>query len=235
MKTGCRVAVRIVLIMVLTLLAGCATVPSDPVRSEGKELDWPSRPDVDESTRVYTVDAAASELRVIVAPAGSLARLGHHHVIGGAVWSGELWTGASVFADLAIDVGALEVDRAAWRRDERLDPIDEDAVEGTRRNLLGPKVLDAADHPSIEIRSIDRVGPDWQADVTARVRVRGRISEWNVPVAVVREGSRLVVSGELDMDQTVLGLEPFSAAGGALRVADRMRVRFRIVARATEG
>jgi hypothetical protein len=216
--------------MVLVLLSGCAAMPAGSERAELAGLDWPARPDRVDEARIFQVDTERSELRVIVAPAGSLARLGHHHVIGGAVWSGELVVGESVFADLAVTVDALEVDRSAWRRDEGLDSIDEEAIDGTRRNLLGPKVLDAENHPRIEIRSIGRVGPEWQADVTARVRVRGRVSEWRVPVTVHRQGGRMIVGGALDIDQTALGLDPFSAAGGALRVADRMRVRFRIVA-----
>lgn len=230
MKAGTYRAVHIASVMVLVLLSGCAAIPSDSERAELAGLDWPARPDRDDEARIFQVDTERSELRVIVAPAGSLARLGHHHVIGGAVWSGELVVGESVFADLAVTVDALEVDRPAWRRDEGLDSIDEEAIEGTRRNLLGPKVLDAENHPRIEIRSIERVGPEWQADVTARVRVRGRVSEWRVPVTVHRQGERVIVGGALDIDQTALGLDPFSAAGGALRVADRMRVRFRIVA-----
>ena len=217
-------------VVLLALLAACASSPRVADDTTRTVTDWPARPASAAGSAVYRVDPTASELRVRVAPAGSLARLGHHHVIGGPVWSGELVLGDPVFADVAIDVPALEVDRVAWRRDEGFEPLDDDAIEGTRRNLLGPKVLDAENHPSIEIRSVAVTGPDWQADVTARVRVRGEVTEWRVPVAVQRDGERLTIAGALDLDQTALGLEPFSAAGGALRVADRMRVRFRIVA-----
>jgi polyisoprenoid-binding protein YceI len=227
-----RIATRVVGFLMLCLCVACATGPLPPKDDAAVELDWPDRPEAADDVSIYRVDPEASELRVVVAPAGSLARLGHHHVIGGPVWRGEFRVGERAFADLRIDVQALEIDRPAWRQDERFDSIDPSAIEGTRRNLLGPKVLDAENHPLIEIRSVDRVGPAWQADVTARIRVRGRISEWRVPVSVEQSGDRLVVRGALDVDQSALGLEPFSAAGGALRVAERMRVRFRIVATA---
>ncbi|NKI36309.1 YceI family protein [Wenzhouxiangella sp. XN79A] len=217
----------------IVLLAACATAPS-PDDTTTVRADWPERPEFAAGATTYRVDPAASELRVRVAPAGSLARLGHHHVIGGPVWSGEFVLGEPVLADLSIDVTRLEVDRVAWRREEGFEPLDDEAIEGTRRNLLGPKVLDAGNHPTIEIRSVEVTGPDWQADVTARVRVRDEITEWRVPVVVQRDGERLTVAGAVDLDQTALGLEPFSAAGGALRVADRMRVRFRIVAERIE-
>src|SRR6056297_60280 len=221
--------------LLLVGLTACASTPRGYDDTTAARADWPERPGPAADAAVYRVDAEASELRVRVAPAGSLARLGHHHVIGGPVWSGEFVVADPVLADLAIDVTALEVDRVAWRRDEGFEPLDQDAIDGTRRNLLGAEVLDAERYPRIEIRSVAVTGPDWQADVTARVRVRDAVTEWRVQVVVQRDGGRLVVSGALDVDQTALGLEPFSAAGGALRVADRMRVRFRIVAERVGG
>ena len=43
----------------------------------------------------------------------------------------------------------------------------------------------------------------------------------------------LTVSGEFDLTHSQLGLTPYSVALGALRVAERMHVRYRLVARAT--
>lgn len=217
------------------LLTGCAT-PNEPAsgRVDGDRLEWPTVPQVDESAVTYRVDPSESELRVLVAPAGSLARLGHRHVVGGPVVSGVLRLGESVFADLDIDVEALQVDPVEWRAAEGWEPLDEDAIRGTRRNLLGEDVLDAERHPRIEIKSVRARGPEWQSDVRFRVRLRGIVSEHEIPVAVHREPDRVTLTGGFEVDQTALGMAPFSAAGGALRVADTLQVRFRIVARPAE-
>ena len=222
----------LLLITSMMLLTGCAT-PKDPAsdRAEGEPLAWPPTAQAGNSTAVYRVDPDESELRVLVAPAGSLARLGHRHVVGGPVVSGALQLGESVFSDLKLDVGALQVDPVEWRADEGWEPLDEDAIQGTRRNLLGEGVLDAERFPHIEIRSVRVTGPEWQPDVTFRVRVRGIVSEHEIPVGVHRSPDRITLTGSFDVDQTALGMTPFSAAGGALRVADTLRVRFRIVAR----
>jgi polyisoprenoid-binding protein YceI len=72
-------------------------------------------------------------------------------------------------------------------------------------------------------------GSPTQADV--QVTIRGQTHSLSVPVTYSLENSRLIVSGELPIKQSDLGLTPFSAMLGALQVQDEMRVRFRIVAR----
>jgi hypothetical protein len=64
-----------------------------------------------------------------------------------------------------------------------------------------------------------------------QVTIRGQAHSLSVPVTYSFEDSRLIVSGELPIKQTDLGLTPFSAMLGALQVQDELRVRFRIVAR----
>ncbi len=230
------IVAAIVLVLVLAL-AGCASTGQGP----DADLDRPPWPPAVEPTAdrtVFEIVEDASALRILVAPAGSLARLGHHHVIGGPVLSGRVLLGETVddsHIELAVDVSDLVVDRAAWRAEEGLEPLEDETIEATRSNLLGPEVLAVEDHPRIEVRSISAVGPGWQADITARVRVRGVVSELVIPVSIQRDADRLVAAGAFDVDQTALGLQPFSAAGGALRVADPMRIRFRIVARPASG
>ena len=77
--------------------------------------------------------------------------------------------------------------------------VPETAREGTRRNMLGPALLDAQNDPEIVLRAV-RLAPAQppQSAVQARVqaRVRGAPHEFDVPVRYERSGERLVVSGE---------------------------------------
>lgn len=231
------VAKRLAPALLVLALAGCATTGPAP-DADRERPPWPDAIGAAGDRTELVVDEQASALRVLVAPAGTLSRLGHHHVIGGPVLSGRVLLGETLDDsrfELAVDVSALVVDRPEWRADEDLEPLEDDTIEATRGNLLGAEVLAAADHPTIDIRSVSAVGPDWQADVTARVRIRGVVSELVVPVAIRRDVEGLVATGAFDVDQTALGLQPFSTAGGALRVADAMRIRFRIIARPPGG
>jgi polyisoprenoid-binding protein YceI len=218
------------------LLAACAA-PRDHAGDPGDGADWPAFEPPSGVERIYRIDEQTSKLVARVDPVGPMAGLGHSHVVGGAVLSGRIVVGDSgARADVRVNAGAFEVDRPEWRRAHGLKPeLDAAAIDGTRANLLGPDVLDAEAHPTIDIRSVAVAGPAWLPDVTLRIRWRDRVREFTLPVAIERDPGRLQLAGRLDIRHSDFGFEPFSAAGGALRVSDRIRVRFRIEALAERG
>lgn len=222
----------------LALLVGCTSVPERPAEGSAS-VPWPDFAPTEAGEAVYRVVPESSHLRIRVDPEGPMARLGHSHVIGGNAVTGIVVLGSgagSARLDLEIDAASLDVDRPEWRSAAGLEPeLDADAISGTRSNMRGERVLDVAGHPKIPVRSVGVAGPAWLPDVTARIRLRGKVREVTVPVAVERTDERLIASGALELLQSDFGIEPFSAAGGALRVSDRMRIRFRIVAERESG
>jgi hypothetical protein len=60
--------------------------------------------------------------------------------------------------------------------------------------------------------------------------VRDHAAEVELPVTLQTSPETLTASGEFDLTHAELGLTPYSVALGALRVADRMHVRYRLVA-----
>lgn len=221
--------------LLAALLAACAGAPTT---DSGKAPPaWPDfrAPSADET--VYRVDREESLLLVRVDPAGPMADLGHSHIVGGAAISGRIVVGPAGAGrlDLRVDVDALDVDRPDWRRAHGLEPeLGASAVEGTASNMKGERVLDVEEHPFVAVRSIASTGPAWLPMVTLRIRLRGRVAEYVVPVALERAGTGLEAVAAFDARHSDFGLQPFSAAGGALRVADRIRIRVRIVAVADE-
>jgi hypothetical protein len=65
-----------------------------------------------------------------------------------------------------------------------------------------------------------------------QITVRDRSRSFAVPVRYEYQADGIVVSGDLPLKQSDLGLTPFSALLGALQVVDDMKVRFRIAAHA---
>lgn len=193
--------------------------------------------------RPFDVVAADSRLIVLVYRAGALAAVGHNHVIACHCLSGTIYLPADPLRasfDLHLAVTQFTVDdpdlRAAEHSPDFPAGVPQSARQGTRHNMLGGVLLNAARYPDIALRSAGlQPSPDGRrADIVAQVLVQ-LDGAWH-PVAVplryeIRDGE-IVASGEFPLRQTSLGLTPFSALGGALQVRDGMKVALRLVARA---
>ena len=208
--------------------------PQSPAESAGV-------PELPVGGNVYHVDAAQSELRILVFRAGPLAHLGHNHVmvnrtIRGAVSVADA-AGSPAFW-LSVPADAFVVDDAQARADEGADfaaAVPDDARSGTLQNMLGAAVLDAAEFPAITVKSLhvsaaqDAAHPGaMTAAVT--VGVAGHESTIEVPFTLQSDPRRLSATGSMELRQTDVGLTPYSLMLGALQVQDAMTVKFKIVA-----
>lgn len=190
----------------------------------------------------YIVDPHASEIRLLVYRDGPMARVGHNHVMVGSV-RGELRVSDSAAASsfsiadsfsIEIPVESLEVDSPASRSeegDEFAAAVSDPARKGTRDNMLGAEVLDAAHYPLIRIESVALLGPRWNPDVSARITVRGKTSDLKFPAAVFEQHGSITVIAAFRVLQSNLGMKPFSILGGAVTVRDAIDIRVRLVAR----
>jgi polyisoprenoid-binding protein YceI len=139
--------------------------------------------------------------------------------------------------EVRVPVAQLTIDEPELRAKEGPDfpaEVPDSAKEGTRRNMLSEALLNGAQYPDLtlvsqHIGAPTAAGSPVRADV--QVTIRGQAHSLSVPVIYSFEDARLIVSGELPIKQSDLGLTPFSAMLGALQVQDELRVRFRIVAR----
>jgi polyisoprenoid-binding protein YceI len=200
-------------------------------------------PIVPREGRPYDIASGESLLTLLVFRGGPLAKAGHNHVIASHTLHGTLYVPvdlARTTFEVHLPVTELTVDEEALRAKENeadFPPdVPDSAKDGTRRNMLGGALLDAQHYPEIVLRSSSLEaapggsGLQWLAH--AQVTVRDHTSSVVVPVRYERHADEIVVSGELPLKQSDLGLTPFSALLGALQVVDEMKVRFRIVAHA---
>lgn len=230
-----------VLLLAVLLLAGCRSLPPVPVpTSTPTSTPPPAAIHPAPGAIAYTVNPAASELRVLVYRAGALASFGHNHVLLNRQVRGTIYwhtKPAQTRFSLQVPVAAFTVDEPAARAEEGDDfasQPDAEAITGTRTNLLGPAVLDAAHYPLIEIRSMVIQGPAWQADVTAAITLHGITRQITVPVAVFKQATGLTVIGSFALLQSDFGITPFSILGGAIQVQDEIKIRFRLQADALQ-
>jgi hypothetical protein len=229
----------VVFVLLGALLASCA---SPPARQEPPAPAPTTEQSIAREGREFRVDPAASLLTIRVYRGGALARAGHNHLIASHSMSGVVRVPDDPLLasfEVHVPVAELVVDEEALRAQEGEDfppGVPEDAKEGTRRNMLGPSLLEAERFPEIVLLSeAFQRGAEGGLEAQVRVIVRDRASSVVVPVTYEIRGDELHVQGELPLKQTDLGLTPFSLFGGALRVLDEMKVRFLVVARAGAG
>lgn len=219
----------------LLCLTGCQTLPAPPPAALPASRVHTSETAPENAVR-YEILADRSDVRFLVFREGPMAKLGHNHVIQAKTIRGEILMAPDIHQSrfvIEIPVKDFQVDAEEPRRDEGGDFLpqpDDEAIAGTTRNMLGEKVLDAANYPTIEIRSVALNGPDWGLDVTMRIRLHGVEREIVVPASVAHGDNTLVVTAVFSIKQSDFAIVPMRVFGGALQVGDTVKVRMRIVA-----
>jgi hypothetical protein len=182
----------------------------------------------------YRIDSESSWLRVLVYRGGILRGLGHNHVISLNVLAGTVTVPQDPLqttlmlefkvADLVVD----EIGSRALEGDDFRGQISQKAIAGTRVNMLGNKLLRAEQFPSIQIRSGQITGsmPEMKIEVTVFVKA----AEFTVvfPARVTLSKESFVAIGEVEIRHAEIGLSPFKAGFGTLKVRDTLVLKYEI-------
>ena len=214
------------------VLAGCAQLP----RVEAPPAPPAEFPEafylqaLKEGKPVFRVDSRESLVVIEVRRSGSLARLGHDHVVASHEVTGYVAPGEGR-ADLYIVLAHLAVDEAALRGEAGFDPQPtESDIEGTRSNML-EKVLEADKFP---FALIGVSGANTRrGDVTLNVAItlHGSTRTLQVPAEIEADAEKMSVTGRFSFEQSDFGITPYSLLGGAIAVKNGVELRFRIIAR----
>jgi hypothetical protein len=130
---------------------------------------------------------------------------------------------------ISVEVGAGDdgwTTSAVFRVDAIEPPGDMSTADRDRmlENLRGADVLDAARFPTIALEGRYR-GTLAGGTLAGELVVRGVPRPMSMAVRVVREGGSLVASGAWEGRLTTLGIKPFKALLGALKLEDWTRLR----------
>ncbi len=192
----------------------------------------------EQGTEIYRIDPQTSDIRLLVYRDGVLSTFGHNHVVSLKDFTGTIHLQpklAQSRLELEILVDRLIVDDAAVRRQEGPDFANEpskDDIAGTRANMLSSALLNAIKFPAIKVTGTS--GPVDAANsamLDLSVLLAGQESKLTIPATLKLEGDQLEASGEIELSHKQLGLKPFSALLGSLRVAEQMKFKYRIRAR----
>ena len=226
------------------ILVACRTAQSPQRYTPPASVAAPARP---ASVEHFRLDPAQSEVLILVYRDGPMAALGHNHVLSVRQLSGEAALPLDSTAQspgrehpelasfaLEFPVAAIAVDEPALRAQAGTGfegALDAPSIEGTRAHMLGPLLLDASHFERIRLESaaVQAEGDHWLA--TLHIGVRDYEAQVQVPIALQIDAEGLLATGEFDLTHAQLGLKPYSVALGALRVAETLHVRYRLLAR----
>jgi polyisoprenoid-binding protein YceI len=186
----------------------------------------------------YVVDPAQSDLHWLVYKAGALARFGHNHTVAVGDLSGTVTVNRADLPksqfELEFAVANLVVDDPALRGtlgEEFASVPSAEDIQGTRGNMLGEHVLDAEKHPRIRIVGAGPAELGGTEPLAVKVELLGRVIDLTVPTSVTIEGDELRAKGEFELDHADLGMQPFTALAGALRVGETLSFEYDVTAR----
>lgn len=218
----------------VALVSACAQLPLPEPAGRQAPADFPEayyRQAQAQGKAVFRVDPAQSLVVIEARRGGSLARIGHDHVVASHDVAGYI-APEEGRADLYVALERLVVDEPGLRAESGFEtqPSESD-IEGTRRNML-EKVLEAEQFPFARVRVNGIDSGAGRLDVA--ITLHGTTRDLKIPAQIESGNREIGVSGRLEVNQTDFGIAPFSILGGAIQVQDRLVLRFRIRARRLE-
>lgn len=189
----------------------------------------------EQGVTLYHIDPQASDVRLLVFRDGVLSTFGHNHVVSLKEFTGTIRLQpklAQSSFDLDIPVDRLVVDDAEVRRQEgenfASQPSESD-IAGTRTNMLSTALLTALRFPSLKVSGTSGpVDGNNSAVLNLSVQIAGQDIKLSIPGTLKVDGDQLEVSGAIALTHKQLGLKPFTALLGSLRVAEQMQFKYRI-------
>jgi len=236
-SAGQRFPLRVLVAgLVLWGLSACQTSPP-PVQTPA-QAPVPAEPTAAPvGAHEFQVVGEESLLQILVYRGGTMARLGHNHVIASHHLAGIVFVADDVTQtrfDIGIPVNELTIDEPAMREQAGADfppGVPQSARDGTRKNMLSEALLDGEKYPEIRLRATDVVAAGEGFDVGVEITIKDQVRNVRVPMMIDRTAGALTARGEFPLKQSELGFKPFSVAMGTLVVLDEMRIHFEVVAR----
>ena len=155
------------------------------------------------------IDAEHSTLTIHVGKSGLLSAAGHEHTVTAPIAEGTIDDGPTAKVSFRVEAARLTV----------LPEEHQSEVQHTMQE----RVLESGRFPEIKFVS-DKVQPtgDRRWDVSGRLTLHGETRAVQVRVQLV-DGSYV---GNATIKQTDFGIEPVSAAGGAVKVKNELMIDF---------
>ena len=186
---------------------------------------------VADSSARYSIDLQKSKIEIQVAREGFFKAFGHDHLVSAPQFSGEIRMDRAKLeqssVNLTIDAKSLTVVDPGESAKDRKE------VQNT---MLGEEVLDVARYPQIQfssssVRVVSGKKDLYQLQVEGALTLHGAKKPVTLPVRLqIGEDNTLSAYAEVSLLQTDFGISPIKVAGGTVRVKDKLKLAFHILA-----
>ena len=178
----------------------------------------------------YSIDKAKSKLQIDVYKEGAFKMFGHDHLIVAKEISGQVQFDPQNMEDCTVH---LKVPANS------LTAVDPGESEKDRRDvqatMTGEKVLDAAKFPEIvftstRVSAVKKTADGWELTLAGKLNLHGVEKPVSFPLRVHVAAGELRAQGEVSVLQTDHGITPIKVGGGSVKVKDKLKITFNIVA-----
>jgi polyisoprenoid-binding protein YceI len=182
----------------------------------------------------YAIDPQQSKLEIHVGKEGAFKAFGHDHLIAAKHVSGEVQ-----FDPQKIDKSSVHL-QVPTKSITVIDPgeSEKDRKE-VQATMEGEKVLDVAKFPEITftstgISTAKKPSDGWELTLSGKLNLHGVEKPVTFPLQVRTNNSELHAQGEVSILQTDYNITPVKVGGGTVKVKDKLKITFSIVARKSQ-
>ncbi len=178
----------------------------------------------------YSINGAKSKLQIDVYKEGAFKIFGHDHLIVAKGISGQVQFDPQNMEDstvhLKVSANSLTAVDPGESEKDRKD------VQAT---MTGERVLDVAKFPEIvftstRVSAVKKTADGWELTLGGKLNLHGVEKLVSFPLRVPAAAGELRAQGEVSILQTDYGITPLKVGGGSVKVKDKLKISFTIVA-----
>lgn len=207
----------------MTLLTGLNLFTAAATAEAGNETD------TNTSAVSYQIDTDGAYIHIYTDNRGLFKSLSHRHLIAIRNISGIIdWNGVNSHAALTLKPADFFVDPNHERKNSPDPDYQHKAANwvksGTKKNMLSRRFLNTEMYPDINVNISLASLKNENAVFTIDLKIVGQQKRLSLPAKLTLSDDKLHVYGDFFINHSELGLKPFTAAAGAAKVAERIRL-----------
>ena len=178
----------------------------------------------------YSVDTAKSKMEIHVYKEGAFKMFGHDHLVAARDISGE-----ARFDPQKIESSSVRL-KIPTKAITVVDPGEsEKDRKDVQTTMAGEKVLDVNKFPEITfistgVSAVKKNPESWELTLSGKLSLHGQEKPVSFPLQLHVTGDELQGRGEISILQTDYGITPVKVGGGAVKVKDKLRINFTVIA-----